>query len=86
MLSYPKAEYFRKRLQNEAWTERIEDLQDQFPEVHYMLNSFMYHKYHLPEVGGDIQVQGVDFIAKSLMKNSSKIYEEQTLNLVVLDV
>ena len=34
LLSAPKADYFRRRLQNEAWSKRITDMQAQIPEVH----------------------------------------------------
>ena len=42
-LSAPKAEYFRRRLQNEAWSKCITDMQAQFPEVHSKLTQFVAH-------------------------------------------
>ena len=37
LLSFPKADYFQRQLQNEAWSKRITDMQAQFPELHSML-------------------------------------------------
>ena len=45
LLSAPKADYFRRRLQNEAWSKRIMDMQAQFLEVHSMLTQFLRLKY-----------------------------------------
>ena len=45
LLSAPKADYFRRRLQTEAWSKRIMDMQAQFPEVHSMLTQFLKLKY-----------------------------------------
>lgn len=36
LLTYPKAEYFRRRLRNDAWLKRAKDLEKQFPEVLFM--------------------------------------------------
>ena len=59
LLSAPKADYFRRRLQNEAWSKRITDMQAQFLEVHSMLTQFLKLKYRTFRSRGGVQVQGL---------------------------
>ena len=54
LLSTPKADYFRRRLQNEAWSKRITDMQAQFPEVHSMLTHFLKLKYRTFRLRGGV--------------------------------
>ena len=56
LLSAPKADYFRRWLQNEAWSKRITNMQGQFPEVHSMLTQFLKLKYRTFRPRGGVQV------------------------------
>ena len=85
LLSAPKADYFRRRLQNEAWSKRITDMQAQFPEVHSMLTQFLKLKYRTFRPRGGVQVQGVDIVNCSLERSTSFVYTERVLNFSVLD-
>jgi len=58
-----RAEYFKRRLQNDAWQKRAKDLEKEFPEVLHIFHTFMKMKYRLPALGGGIQVRGVDVVA-----------------------
>ena len=84
-LSAPKADYFRRRLQNEAWSKRITDMQAQFPEVHSMLTQFLKLKYRTFRPRGGVQVRGVDIVNCSLERSISFIYTKRVLNFSVLD-
>ena len=81
----PKADYFRRRLQNEAWSKRITDMQAQFPEVHSLLTHFLKLKYRTFRPRGGVQVRGVDIANCSLERSSTFIYTERELNFSVLD-
>ena len=85
LLSAPKADYFRRRLQNEAWSKRITDMQAQFPEVHSMLTQFLKLKYRTFRPQGGVQVRGVDIANCSLERSTSFVYTERELNFFVLD-
>ena len=85
LLSAPKADYFRQRLQNEAWSKHITDMQAQFPEVHSMLTQFLKLKYRTFKPWGGVQVRGVDIVNCSLERSISFVYTERVLNFSVLD-
>ena len=85
LLSAPKAGYFRRRLQNEAWSKHITDMQAQFPEVHSMLTQFLKLKYRTFKPWGGVQVRGVDIANCSLERSTSFVYTERELNFFVLD-
>ena len=80
-----KADYFRQRLQNEAWSKRITDKQAQFPEVHSMLIQFLKPKYRTFRPRGGVQVRGVDIVNCSLERSTSFVYTERVLNFSVLN-
>lgn len=86
LLTHPSAEYFKRRLRNDAWRKRAKDLQKQFPEVFHMFSRFMMLKYQLPEPPGQVQVRGIDFTAKALVTSKNYTYDERQVNLAVLDV
>ena len=85
LLSAPKADYFQGRLQNEAWSKRITNMQAQFPEVHSMLIQFLKLKYGTFRLRGGVQVRGVDIANCSLERSSTFVYTERELNFSVLD-
>ena len=85
LLSASKADYFRRRLQNEAWSKRITDMQAQFPKVHSMLMQFLKLKYRTFRPRGGVQVRGVDIMNCSLERSTSFVYMERVLNFSVLD-
>ena len=86
LLSYPKAEYFKMRLQNEAWTRQAKDLEKQLPEVLYIFNRFMKLKYQLPKLAGGVQIRGVDPDAKALVRSKLYQYVEREVNLAMIDI
>ena len=85
LLLAPKADYFRRRLQNEAWSKRITDMQAQFPEVHSILTQFLKLKYRTFRPQSGVQVRGVDIANCSLERSTSFVYTERELNFSVLD-
>ena len=85
LLSAPKADYFQRQLQNEAWSKRITDMQAQFPEVHSMLTQFLKLKYRTFRPRGVVQVRGVDIANYSLERSTSFVYTERVLNFSVMD-
>ena len=85
LLSFPKADYFRRRLQNEAWSKRITDMQAQFPEVHSMLAQFLKLKYRTFKLRGGVEVRGVNMANCSLERSTSFVYTDRELNFSVLD-
>jgi hypothetical protein len=85
LISYPKPEYYRRRLQNDAWTKRAKDLADKFPEVLHMFTRFMKMKYQLQEPSGGVQVRGIDVVAKALVTSTSYQYLSREVNLALLD-
>ena len=85
LLSFPKVDYFRRRLQNEAWSKRITDMHAQFPEVHSMLAQFLKLKYRTFRPWGGVQVRGVDIANYSLERSTSFVYTDRELNFSVLD-
>ena len=85
LLSSPKADYFRRRLQNEAWSKRITDMQAQFPEVHSMLAQFLKLKYRIVRPRGGVQVRGVEIANCSLERSTSFVYTDRELNFFILD-
>ena len=86
LLSYSKAEYFKRRLQNKAWTRGAKDLEKQLPEVLHMFNRFMKLKYQLPKPAGGVQIRGVDSDAKALVRSKVYQYVEREVNLAVMDI
>ena len=86
LLSYPKAEYFKRRLQNEAWTRWAKDLEKQLSEVLHMFNRFMKLKYQLPKLAGGVQIRGVDPDAKALVRSKAYQYVAREVNLAVMDI
>ena len=85
LLSAPKVDYFRRWLQNEAWSKRITDMQAQFSEVHSMLIQFLKLKYRTFRPRSGVQVRGVDIANYSLERSTSFVYTERVLNFFVLD-
>ena len=85
LLSAPKADYFRRRLQNEAWSKCITDMQAQFLEVHSMLTQFLKLKYRTFRPWGGVQVRGVDIVNCSLEGSTSFVYTKRVLNFSLLD-
>ena len=85
LLSAPKVDYFRRGLQNEAWSKRITDMQAQIPEVHSMLTQFLKLKYRTFRPRDGVQVRGVDIANCSLERSTSFVYTERELNFSVLD-
>ena len=85
LLSTPKADYFRRRLQNEAWSKRITDMQAHFLEVHSMLTQFLKLKYRTFRPRSGVQVRGVDITNCSLERSTTFVYTERELNFSVLD-
>ena len=85
LLSTQKADYFQRRLQNEAWSKRIMNMQAQFPEVHSMLTQFLKLKYRTFRPRGGVQFRGVDIVNCSLERSTSFVYTERVLNFSVLD-
>ena len=53
LLTHPKAEYVKRRLPNNAWLKRANNLEKQFPEILFMFTKFMKLKYRLLEPAGD---------------------------------
>ena len=86
LLSHPKAEYFKRRLQNDLWRKRAKDVADKFPEVHHMFQRFMKMKYQLLEHSGEVQMRGIDIAARSLVPSRHYRYLNWEVNLGVLDV
>ena len=85
LLSAPKADYFRRRLPNEAWSKRIMYMQAQFPEMHSMLTQFLKLKYRTFRPRGGVQVRRVDIANYSLERSTTFVYIERELNFSVLD-
>lgn len=86
LLTHPKAEFFKKRLQNDAWGKRAKDLKKEFPEVVFMFHRFMKLKYQLPARGGGVEVCDVDIMSTPSVRNSGHEYLQKEVNLAVLDV
>lgn len=86
LLSYPKNEYFKRRLTYEASGKRAKDLGKTYPEVFYMFTHFMKMKYKLPRLVGGVQVRGVDIIANALVTSNNFQYQNRDIHLAVLDV
>ena len=85
LLSHPKAEYFRKRLRNEARLKRVTDLEDEFPEVLHMFKRFLQLKYELPTDVGRVHMRGVNSVTRTLVTHSKYKYTPEQLNLAVFD-
>ena len=85
LLTHPSADYFKKRLRNDAWSKRAKDLEKQFPEVLHMFMRFMKLKYRLPEPAGGVKMRGLDFDAKALVTSTHYTYTPRPVNLAVLD-
>ena len=86
LLTHSKAEYFKRRLRNDAWLKRAKDLKKQFPEILFMFMKFMKLKYRLSELGGGVEIRGVDVSARAFVMTSTSRYHHREVNLVVLDV
>ena len=85
LLSFSKADYFRRQLQNEAWNKRITNMQAQFSKMHSMLAQFLKLKYRTFRPWGGVQVRGVDIANCSLERSTTFVYMDRVLNFSVLD-
>ena len=86
LLTHPKADYFKRRLRNDAWLKRAKDLDKQFPEILFMFTKFMKLKYRLPDPAGGVQIRGIDASARALVSSPTYRYQRREVNLAVLDV
>ena len=86
LLTHPKAEYFKRRFRNDAWLKRAKDLEKQFPQILFMFTKFMKLKYRLFELGGGVEIRGVDVSARAFVTISTSRYQCREVNLAVLDV
>ena len=72
LLSTPSADFFKKRLTNEAVNKRLSDMTDKFDELNDMLKTFLSHKYRLQEPAGKIQLRGHDATSMAFRVRNSK--------------
>ena len=86
LLTHPKADYFKRHLQNDAWLKRAKDLDKQFPEILFMFTKFMKLKYRLPDPAGGVHIRGIDTSARALVSSPTYRYQHREVNLAVLDV
>ena len=86
LLTHPKADYFKRRLRNDAWLKRAKDLDKQFPEILFMFTKFMKLKYRLPDPAGGVQIKGIDASARVLVSSPTYRYQRREVNLAILDV
>lgn len=86
LITHPSAEYYKKRLRNEAKGKNTVELEQQHPEVLHMYRRFMTLKYRLPVPVGDVQVRGLDFKLKALVTSSHYTYTPRQVNLAVIDL
>ena len=86
LLTHPKAEYFKRRLRNDAWLKRAKDLEKQFPVILFMFTKFMKLKYRLPKLAGGVEIRGIDVSARALVMTSTSRYHRREVNLAVLDL
>lgn len=86
LITHIKAEYFKKRLRNDACTKRSKDLEKDLPEVFYMFTRFMKLKYQLPMPSGGVQMRGIDISAKAMVTSTQYHYQSRPVNLAVIDI